>query len=267
MKFVATGVFFVLICTLRVTAQDYQAINRSPFAGSMGVANNPATILSTPYPWDITVFSVQVKNTTNAITFTNLSYLSHKDTLGYRWTQGYLKRYAAFNYNIHLLNARIALGRNQAIAFGANLRGYGAVRTGPANYNDTLQNMNQFFTINEGTNYSAQFVTSSWLELFGTYSRTLLDDAFGRLNAGVTIRAQRGISGAFAQLTGGTVNRTALDSQTIYSLAAGAAKYGYSANYDTWHNNNSTTQNLKDFLTHTRAGASVDLGVEYLVRT
>jgi hypothetical protein len=267
MKFVATGVFFILICTFRVSAQDYQAINGSPFAGSMGVANNPATILSTPYPWDITLFSVQLKNTTNAVSFSNFSYLSHGDTLGYKWAGGYLKRYASFNYNVHLLNVRLSLGRKQAISFGANLRGYGTARTGLTNYNDTLQNMNQFFNINENTNYQAQFVTSTWLELYGTYSRTIWDDAYGRLNAGITLHAMRGISGAYAQLSNGSVNRNALDSQTIYSLAAGNAVYGYSSNFDTWHNNNSTTQNLNNFLGHTRAGAAVDLGVEYLVKT
>ncbi|WP_188933373.1 hypothetical protein [Puia dinghuensis] len=266
MKF--RGVFFaLLICTFGATAQDYQAINGSPYAGSMGVANNPATILSTPYPWDITVFSVQVKNTTNAITFTNLSYLTHGDTLGYSWTNGPLKRYASFNYNVHLLNVRLALDRKQAISFGANLRGYGSVRTGVVNYNDTLQDMNQFFSINEGNSYQASVVSSSWLELYGTYSRTMWDDEYGRLNAGVTLHAMRGISGAYAQLTNGAVRRNALDSTTIYSLAGGKAIYGYSANYDLWHNNNSTTKNLNDFLTHTQGGAAIDLGVEYLVKS
>ena len=269
MKFVVPVACFLFICmgSVGLRAQDYQAINGSPFAGSMGVANNPATILSTPYPWDITIFSVQLKNTTNAVTFSNFSYLKHGDTLGYQWRPGYLRRYASFNYNVHLLNARFALGRKQAIAFGANLRGYGAARTGNTNYNDTLQDMNQFFNINENTTYRAQFVTSSWLELYGTYSRTLWEDSYGRLNAGVTLHAQRGISGAFAQLANGSVNRSVLDTLTIYSLAAGNAKYGYSANYDYWHTNNSTTKNLQDFLGHTRAGAAIDLGVEYLVKT
>jgi len=267
MKFVATGVFFLLICTFRVGAQGYQAINGSPYAGAMGVANNPATILSTPYKWDITVFSVQEKNTTNAITFSDFGYLFHGDTVGYKWKTGYLKRYAAFNYNVHLLNVRLNLGRNQAISFGANLRGYAAARTGLTNYADSLQDMNQYFNINQGTTYDAQLVTSSWLELYGTYSRTLWDDAYGRLNGGITIHAQRGLTGAFAQLANGSVNRTVQDTLTIYSLAAGTAKYGYSSNLDSWHSNRSTGANLKDLFAQSRAGAAVDLGFEYLVKT
>jgi hypothetical protein len=265
MKF--RGTLIILICTLRATAQDYHAINGSPYAGAMGVANNPASILSTPYPWDITVFSVQEKNTTNAVTLSNLSYLSHGDTLGYRWKEGPLKRYASFNYNVHLLNVRISLGRNQAISFGANLRGYGAVRTGRVNYNDTLQTLNQFFDINNGNNYQAEFVGSSWLELYGTYSRTIWDDAYGRLNGGITLHAQRGLGGAYAQLTNGSVNRNVVDTLLVYSLAGGKAQYGYSSNLDSWKSNKSTGANLKDLFAQSRAGAAVDLGVEYLVKS
>jgi hypothetical protein len=262
------GLLLGLVCSLGLWAQDYHAIEGSPFAGAMGVANNPASILSTPYPWDITLFSMQVKNSTNAVAFSNYSYLSfHPDTIGYNWKSGYMKRFAAFNYNVHLLNVRLSLGRKQAISFGANLRGYGAVRTGMANYNDTLQNMNQFFDINENTTYKANMVTSSWLELYGTYSKTLWDDAYGRLNAGVTLKIMRGISGAWLQLANGAVTRSVQDSLTIYHMAAGNAKYGYSSNYDLWHDNKSTIDNLKDFLTHTRSGAAIDLGVEYLVKS
>lgn len=263
-----TGILLGLGCWLGGKAQDYHAIEGSPFAGAAGVANNPASILSTPYPWDITLFSMQEKNSTNAITFSNFSYLKfHPDTIGYNWKSGYLKRFAAFNYNVHLLNVRISLGRKNGISFGANLRGYGAARTGAANYNDSLQNMNQFFNINQNTSYKANLVTSSWLELYGTYSKTILDDRYGRLNAGITLKLMRGISGAYFQLANGAVTRSVQDTLTIYHVAAGSARYGYSSNYDLWHKDQSTATNLKDFLTHTRSGAAVDLGVEYLVKS
>src|ERR1700760_4172566 len=125
MKIGSLGVVLIgLICTLECNAQDYQAVRGSSFAGALGVADNPASILSTPYPWDITIFSTQFKNTTNGITFNNLSYLHHEDTVAYHWTNGDIKRYAAVNFNVHLLNVRLDLGRKQAISFGANLRGY-----------------------------------------------------------------------------------------------------------------------------------------------
>jgi hypothetical protein len=267
MKYGVTGLLLGLICSLAGRAQDYHAIEGSPYAGAIGVANNPASILTAPYPWDITIFSVQEKNTSNAVRFTNFSYLT-RDTIHYNFTGGDFKRYAAFNFNIHLLNVRLALGKKQAIAFGANLRGYTAVRTGAANYNDSLKNMNQFFNINESTTFNATMVSSTWGELFATYSRTLIDDEYGRLNGGITLKGMRGISGAYAQLESGSVNRNIPPGslQTIYELAAGSGRYAYSANYDDWKKGHSTLQNLKDFLGHTRPGAAVDLGFEYLIK-
>lgn len=270
MKIGALGVLFIgLICTQESDAQDYQAIKGSSYAGAMSASDNPASILSTPYPWDITLFSVQEKNTTNAIGFSNISYLQHPhhpDTLGYHWTNGNMRRYAAVNFNVHLLNVRFNVGRRQAFSFGANLRGYGAARTGKFNYNDSIPNMNQFFALNQGTTFQEQLVSSSWIELYGTYSRTLIDDEKGRLNGGFTLRVSRGISGIYSQLNGGTTTHFVENSQTVYTLAAGNAIYGYSNNYDLWNANRSTTQNIKDFVTHTQGGAGFDLGFEYLVK-
>ncbi len=256
-----------LILSLSSQAQDYHAIEGSPYSGAIGVANNPASIVNTPYPWDITVFSAQETNTTNALKFTDFGYLTH-DAIHYTWVGGRLARYAAFNFNVHLLNVRLALGRNQAICFGANIRGYGSVRTAPVTYNDTLRNMNQFFNLNEGTGYNAAMVSSSWVEGFISYGRVLLDNAYGRLNGGITLKGMRGISGAFAQLDGGSVNRTITpgDPLTVYDLAAGSGRYAYSSNYDYWKKGHSTIQNLKDFLGHTKPGAAADLGAEYLVK-
>ena len=257
------GVIFAMPCL----AQDYHAIEGSPFAGAIGAANNPASIVNTPWPWDITLFSLEEKNTSNAITLHDFGYLT-KDTVRYTWNNGRLARYAAFSFNMHLLNVRLAIGRTQAICFGANVRGYGAVRTGPVEYNDTFKNMNEFFNLNEGAAYNGDMATSSWLEGFFTYSRTLIDNAWGRLNGGVTVRAMRGISGAYAQLAGGSVDRNVPigSTLTVYNLAAGSGRYGYSSNYDYWKNSHSTVRNVTDFLGHTKPGAAFDLGVEYLVK-
>ena len=262
-----TVLIFGLILSLSCQAQDYHAIEGSPYAGAIGVANNPASIVNAPYPWDITVFSMEEKNTTNAIRLTDFGYLT-RDTIRYSWNSGRLARYAAFNFNVHLLNVRLALGRKQAICFGANIRGYGSARTGPVNYNDTLKNMNEFFNVNEGTVYNAGMVSSSWAEGFITYSRTLMDNAYGRLNGGITLKGMRGISGAYARLNDGSVNRTVPTGSllTVYDLAAGSGRYAYSSNFDYWKKGKSTIRNLDDFLGHTKPGAAVDMGVEYLVK-
>ena len=267
MKLAGALLVLAIICSLSCQAQDYHAIEGSPYAGAIGVANNPASIVNMSYPWDITLFSAQEANTSNALRLTNFGYLT-KDTIRYTWRNGRMARYVGFDFNMHLLNVRLAMGRKQAICFGFNLRGYGAVRTGPVNYNDSFQNMNQFFNSNVGTTYNAAMASSTWLEGFLTYSRTLLDDAYGRLNGGLTLKGMRGISGAYAQLNGGTVDRTIPTGSTLttYDLAAGSGRYGYSSNYDYWKNGHTTTQNLADFLGHTKPGAAFDLGFEYLIK-
>jgi hypothetical protein len=267
MRSVVYGILWALIFPRICLAQNYHAIEGSPFAGSLGVTANPASILSTPYPWDVTIFSTQVQNSTNAVVLHNFSLLSFTDTVSYQWRSGYFKRFLAFDYNVHLLNARIALDKKQAIAFGANLRGYGGIRTGLFNYSDSLKNMNQFFASNGNTIYNADMTSSSWLELFATYSRTIIDDEYRRVNAGITLRAMRGVSGVFAQLTGGGITRGVSGTKTVYYMKAGSARYGYSSNYDRWKKNQSTMENLQDLFGNSRPSAALDLGFEYWVKS
>jgi len=262
------GVLLGILWSAGIQAQNYHAVEGSPWAGSLGVSANPASILSTPYPWDITIFSLQYKNATNAVTLRNYSLLNLGDTAEYKFKEGNSSRYINFNYNIHLLNARFALGRKQAIAFGANLRGYGIGKTGTFNYSDTIQSMNQFFSMNQGNlPFEGNVVSSHWLELFATYSRTLRDDAYGRLNAGITLKGMRGIGGGFLQLNGGTVSSEVVNGQIAYLLKGGVARYGYSGTLDEWKDSKSTVQNIKDLIRVSQGGLAVDLGVEYLVKT
>src|SRR5690349_19869359 len=63
-----------------VMAQNYQAIHGSSRAGgSLTVHNNPASIVHIPYGWDVTLFSVQEKHTTNAFVLNNGSFLNVRD--------------------------------------------------------------------------------------------------------------------------------------------------------------------------------------------
>jgi hypothetical protein len=268
MKGTVLGILSVMIMVVSGKGQNYHAVEGSPFAGSLGVANNPASIVSTPYPWDITVFSFQLKNATNAFTIYNYSLISRADSSKYGFNNGNFARNANFNFNIHLLNARIALNRRQSVAFGANLRGYGLGKTSRFNYLDSLHDINNFFLVNKGNlPFDGNAVSSAWLELFFTYAQTIRDDEQGRLNAGVTLKAMRGISGGFVQLNGGTVQSTQVAGQPVYKLNGGLARYGYSSNYDLWQSSKSTGQNIKDFLVASKGGLALDLGAEYLVKS
>lgn len=257
----------LLMAQIAVIAQNYHAVNGSSFAGSLGVGNNPASIVNTPFAWDIDVFSVQVKPATNAVTLHKYSLLSFGGTAEYQFDKGYFARFMQANANVNLLNARIALNRRAAIAGGINIRSYSSVKTSPYAFADTLRSARAFFLMNGGnTNYSAEMTTSSWLELFGSYAQTIVDNERSRLNAGITVKVSRGLSGAHARLVSGQVERIIENGQEKYVLKDAAASYGYSSNFDTWKKEKGSNQNLRDFVNNTEGGASFDVGVEYLIK-
>jgi hypothetical protein len=260
-----TGLCILFWCGLN--AQDYPAVQGSSYAGSTGVHNNPASIVNTPFAWDITLFGTQLKSSTNDITIYNYSLLSSPANSEYIFTKGEYSRFAKLNANINLLNTRIALGRKQAIAFGANLRSYTNISTSRYNFIDTLHSSGDFFKLNQNnTRLDGETTGSTWVELFGTYSRTIVDNAAGRLNAGITLKLSRGISGGYGRLAGGQFITNLQNNQPVYTVTGGTLLYGYSANYDRWQNSNTLSQNLNNFLKYTNAGFSFDIGAEYLVK-
>jgi hypothetical protein len=256
-----------LLASASISAQNYHAIQGSSYAGSLGVHNNPASIVNAPFNWDITILGLQEKTSTNAITVYNFSLLSPSGNSMYAINGGDYSRYGVVNLNLNLLNTRIALNRKSSIAFGANFRSYTNLQTGSYNFIDTIGPSADFFRLNEGnTSLNARFTSSSWFELYGTYSRTIYDDQMGRLNAGITLKVSRGVSGAYASVDG-RFTKSVQGNQSIYSINTANIVYGYSSNYDRWQKGNSNGTNLNNFVGTTQAGASFDIGVEYLVKS
>jgi hypothetical protein len=257
----------LLIAQLAVNAQNYHAVNGSSFAGSLGVGNNPASMVNTPFAWDIDVFSVQVKPATNALTLHKYSLLSAGGSAEYQFDKGFFSRFIKANANVNLLNTRIAINRRAAVAAGINIRSYTSVKTSPYAFVDTLSSAQSFFRLNGGnTNYSAELTSSSWVELFGSYAQTIFDDDRQRLNAGFTVKVSRGLAGGHAKLSSGEVERIIENGQEAYVLKNAAARYGYSSNFDGWKKEKGTGQNIRDFINTTEGGASFDIGFEYLVK-
>ena len=256
------GIFFP------VAAQNYHAIHGSSYAGSLGMGNNPSSILSTPYSWDLTLAGLQVTNTTNIITIHDFSLLSPSKNSSYSINQGDFARNGRTSANLNLLNARIALDRRTSIGFGVNIRALGRVRTEPFNYNDTLGSVRDFFTINPTNRpLEGKFIGSNWIEIFGTYARTVWDRPDSRLNAGFTIKASRGLSGAFASAENIRFQSHSQANNTYYTLTNGSVNYGYSSNFDQLDDKQNTHENARQFLSYTEGGASFDLGAELLIKS
>ena len=267
MKYLFLVVWPCLVTAFSAEAQNYHAIQGSSYAGALGVHNNPASIVNTPFKWDLVLFGTQLKSSTNAFSIHNYSLLSSPANSLYRVDKGQYKRKANLDFNLNLLNARIALNRKSSIAFGVNIRSYTTLQTSAYNFIDTIGNASDFLKINQDFNTAnGKLLSSSWLEAYISYARTISDNEFGRLNAGITIRAGRGISGAYAHINNISVSRNIQNNTTVDNVNAADIIYGYSSNYDRWQSSNSNSQNINNFFNYTEGGASIDAGIEYLIK-
>lgn len=261
-------VLLLLLVHLHGYSQNYYGIQGSNYAGSLGIGNNPASIVNTPYKWDITILGAQAKNATNSIIIHNYSLFGNPAKSQYQFKEGDYRRFAYADYNVNLLNTRFAINRRQAFGVGINLRGYAQGSVGPVNFIDTLKTVGDFFDIgNYNRKLYGDVVHSSWIEAFATWAQTIWDRPDSRLNAGITMKVSRGISGAYTKLLNGNVAQTVHGNNPVYTMQDAFAEYGYSSNYDEWKDEKSTNQNLRDFLKKTQGGMSFDLGAEYIVKS
>lgn len=257
-------VLYLLVRFYAGHAQNYHAIQGSYYAGSIGVHNNPASILISPYKWDVTLFGGQLKSASNLLTIYNYSLLSNPANSLYYFTGGHYKRIMDISANLNLLNTRFALNRKSAIAFGLNLKSYTNISTTPYNFYDTLKGSGDFFKINNpGDEYAAKMTSSSWAEIYASYAQTVIDNDAFRLNAGVTLKVNKGLSGAFSRLENMRYVQTR---DNRYTLTSNYFEYIYSSNYDDWQKNENNTTNISNFLINTNTALSADAGIEYVLK-
>lgn len=247
-----------LVYTGSLPAQKYHALQGSRYAGSLAVHENPAGIQATPFKWDITVLGAQMKNNTNTFTIRHYSLLSNPRHSLYVIDSGYYKRYNDFSANINLLNARIALGRKQTIAFGINLKSYLNAEAGPYNFIDTLGGSGDFFKINHTTpELSGSGAAAGWGEVYAAYARTVVDNGRIRINAGLTLKAGRTMAGGFIQ-----VNDTRVISPVpgVYEVA-GNALYGYNRSFD-----NTGSNAAQELWKEGQMTVGMDIGAEIVIK-
>lgn len=263
------AVFLIMLVAGTVLAygQNYHALNGSSYAGGIGVHNNPASIVSTPYKWDITILGVQAKTSTNVLSIQNYSLLSSPANSEYMFERGEKSRYALAAANVNLLNTRIALNRTNVIAFGVNVRNYTRLKTSQFYYIDTLKSVSSFLSRNTNNQLlGGDVYNSGWIEVYGSYGTTVLDNGIARVNAGISLKLSRGVTGAYASVQNLRFSRTPQGNPPAFTAEAGNAIYGYSSNFDYWSSSNAGSQNIRNLITRTQGGASIDAGVELLIR-
>jgi hypothetical protein len=263
---------YYLLCLLLIggaavaSAQNYQAIHGSSQAGALGVANNPASAVHVPFAWDITPFSVQAKQATNAFTIKKYSLLSSPKNLELHANMGDLKRFLFANQDIHLLNARIRLDPKQAIAFGMNIRAYTYAKVTSFNWQDTIASLRSFIRINtQNVPMSAEIRSMAWAEIFGTYARTIREDADGILNAGITVKVTRGLAAMYTDIKELGVRSATVNGKPGFILPSGELQYGYSANLDAVEGEGGFGTKMKRLIQPTYSSIGASLGIEYIM--
>lgn len=247
----------------RLQAQDYSAVHGSGYFGSLGVYNNPASIVTSPYKWDVTLFGVQYQTISNAVRGPNFPLVLSPNSV-FDEADGDYKRFADVGFNLRLLNTRISLDKNHALAFGFNLRGNTQVNTSQINYNDSIKGPRTFLFYNQQNNIvEADLSSSTWMEVYGSYGLSIWDNETSRFNAGASVKLLRGLSGVFAR-----VNNVRMENEerpgegTVYKISGGEARYGYSANHG-----NFESFSAGDLFSGARTGFAIDLGAEYMIKT
>jgi hypothetical protein len=253
-------VLLLLNATL-VTAQGYQALNGSPYTGSTAVFNNPAASVGSAYKWDLSLFSLQLKMSTNSVYLKNFS-LSNQDSAQIKFNQGLSSHFIHATVDVSLLNFLYKIDNKRAVNFNLRARTYNHIKTLPVNIVDTVTSIHSFLVTNRNTPEIEGFVThAGWLEADLNYSQVLMENSSSKLSGGITLQIMKGISGAFLKINKLTYLESKNATDTTYNFTNGSGGFGYSDNYDA----GSGSGGLSDFLKRSNTSLGMSLGIEYLI--
>lgn len=245
----------LLICFSGLKAQSYQSTYGSAYAGSTSIKNNPAASVNSAYKWDLTLFTAQVRASTNSLFMRNDSAFL---------TGGSHSRFLHNNVDISLLNFLYKPNNQHAFAFNLRARTYNHIRTAPIFASDSIYSIHDFIVQNRTTPYLESFVThSGWIQGDFNYSRILNENHNSRLTGGVTLQVMKNISAAYGRVSKMSYLESKTSTDTVYTFVTGGGAFGYSSNYDETSSGTSSTP--KEFLKNTVTNFGLSLGVEYLL--
>ena len=238
----------------QMNAQSYTSTYGSAYAGSTGIRNNPAASVNSAYKWDLTLFTVQAKVSTNSLFMRNDSvFLTHP----------FKNRFLHNNIDISLFNFLYKPNNKHAFAINLRARSYNHIRTEPLTASDSIYSIHDFLVQNRSTPYLEGFAThTGWLEADLNYSRVLHESYNSKLTGGITLQIMKGISGAFARINKLSYLETKTSTDTIYNFITGGSAFGYSSNYD---ESPSGTPTGSEFVKNSLTGLGLSIGAEYLL--
>ncbi len=262
------SLILLILCftLLEGNTQFYQAVHGSNFAGSLGMMNNPASALNSPKPWDITLFGFQVRNSTNLLYLERYGPTKKQEQLLAFYKNGDFKKRLNNALNLNIINTRLRVSNKTAIGFGMNVRSASNASSSTYNYQDSLSHVNSFFLINDQNQpLQASVTNSTWLELFGTIAHNLIDSKNLIWNAGISMKANKGIFGFVANLDNAVYSRI-IPPYPVYQLNDINLRYIYSGNLDKWDPAKSFSTNLSNYAGSSEGGASIDIGMEWIIK-
>ncbi len=267
-KIVKTRFLLCAICLLSITpsmSQNYQALHGSAFAGSLGAANNPASIAHMPYKWDFSPFAFQLKHSTNSFKINDASLLSPSNSLAAGINSNRKHKFLA-NQDIKLFNTRLRLSQQSAIAFGASVRSYISASTSKVKWQESFANLRNFIDINV-TNLplSAKATGNAWVEFYGTYAQSIAINDESIINAGITLKVTKGIGGGYIKASNLDVLSGVVNGMPGYYLSSGDIEYGYSTNLDAVKGNGSFVTIRNQLLQKSFTGFAASIGAEYII--
>jgi hypothetical protein len=262
------SLILLILCLnlLEGKSQFYQAVHGSNFGGSLGMMNNPASALNSPKPWDITLFGFQVRNSTNLLYLERYGPTKKQEQLLAFYKNGDFKKRFNNALNLNIINTRLRVSNKTAIGFGINVRSASNASSSTYNYQDSLSHINSFFLINDQNQpLQASVTNSTWLELFGTIAHNLIDSKNLIWNAGVSMKANKGMFGFVANLDNAVYSRI-IPPYPFYQLNDVNLRYIYSGNVDKWDPSKRFSENFRNYYGSTEGGASIDIGMEWILK-
>jgi len=237
----------------------------SDHLGSIGVMTNPASTLSSPLRWDVLVLGSRLNNLTNIIAVGKSDSSQNLSSISIN--KGVAARKLNTSINLNLFSTSFKASKKMALSFGSNIRSYTSLLSSPFNFTDSIQIPDSFFYANmQYQPLESKLLTSSWLELYGSVAMNLVETEKYSINAGATLKVNRGLSGLF--LNASDIRFTPLPpgGNIGYAVTAVDIDFGYSYTLEKWKSTQSVQKNLSNLVKYAESGYSLDLGFEYIVK-
>jgi len=181
-----------LLISLNLRAQDWLGLITDNYAGVHAIHVQPASVVSSPYKYDINIVGLQFK-ALNASVFETIVDLANDKPLSF------LANNDEFFIGVDGQLPSILYKINEKSAFGFEVRVRANMTTESSD--DDLLNLlqNDFDDPSQfGRLFDGDFITGRthvWWEIGGTYGRRIYSDRRHQLNGGITLKYILGVMG------------------------------------------------------------------------